>query len=675
MAQAREESATVEELQRAGEQRVAELEADNAVADRHLSSYRAEVEALKVQVHELNAAALRHEEEEKQRSSQPAPAPEATASPAAPPAPPAEAESADDGWTDWGDDDMAVDDSAELIPTHSVKLKAAASSATSTLPSSSSSSSDLPVRVKELELRVRELEEEAEGARADATVVYETLKTAEAEVERLKGLKQGSPSSDEEVEELRARIAEMEEEMRSLLMTSDEDKETLETEVAGYRQRQTEAMALLVEGGGEEGDDLIKGVGALLAKVQSLNAEKEGLRAEREKEEDSEREQLRSQVREWKEKYDGVLRVQAAMQHDGEETERENRALAAEVFDLKDLIGQMEEEKEKTTQQLLLLQQQPPPQPPIQPASTAAEEEVTQPSTSVPAPPAQQEAGPEAQAEPAAEAVESTSAAASPAEMNGVVPAPPAAGAVYTEAEYRALEEQRAKEREELIAYYTAYLTHQHSQLEDLNTRLLTAEARQLQYPRPTLDVTAIVHSSIIASAEVDSDLLPHSTHPADATSLSAVASDEKGGEAEQAAAVDSNGAMEEVVGVEPPFPAELTVQSTPPSSSFALTADAARSIDADGDGVAFTLQPIPPTSPTHPPSSTPSDPSQPTSSSDPSPQPSTSDPNPPFLSTPFRPHPHRPLPHSPRPCSVDGRCTGARRSDPRYAHRPRRLE
>ena len=584
---ARAERARVEAQWHTDQQQVAELRQEREVNARHLESYRAEVEALKVQVHELNGAVLRHEEEAKQTAAQRNGHPPVQASAeaqrtaeVAAVAPAAKGEA--DGWDDWGND-LAVDDSADLVPTTNVKLKASSSGPiAAAVPSTSSSA-----KVAELEERIRDLESEAEGARADATAVYETLKAAEAEVERLKSLSQ-RPSSRSlspaagEVDELRARIAEMEEEMRGLLMTNDEDKEALDAELAAYKQRQADALAVLVTA--VPANDLLGGVEALVDSWKVLGAEKDALTTAREKEEDSERERLRAEVGEWRERYDGVLRVQAAMQHDGEEAERENKQLTAEILELRELIAHMEDDRDSTAQLLQQLQerQQVSEQPSASSAPTAVDQEAqTSPPPSAPSVEVL------AAAESSSEAAPEVAPTASTGEVDATVPA--VAGPVYTEADMSAWNEQRMREREELIAYYSGYLAQQQAQLDDLNARLVASESRQLA-PPPVLDTAPTVTSTIIPSAEQDV----------------------KADDAMQPAQTEHVNASGDAL------PDELSVQATPPSTSFSLSAETAQPMDADA--LSFSLQPVSPPSPLHqraPSTAEPSDLSQPSQSVD----------------------------------------------------------
>ena len=622
------------------EARVRELAEEREVSQRHAQSYRDEVTNLKHQIHELNSRLLRREEDQKggperqpaasdkqTEEKLPTPSlPDSTAQAAA-----VEDDEAD-GWNNDGwDDELSVDDGAPAaLATSAASLPAASTRAA---PAAASYSS--PVDREKLELleaRVTELEEEAETAREDATKVYEQLKQAEAEVARLKGERRaaamavsGGAGNEEEVEELRHRISEMEEEIRSLLVSGDEEKGTLEAELVALKVVHSTAINTIAHITHSSDTDIVAQVKTIADKVAEMERQREEREAVRRKEDEDEREALRSQVREWTDKYDGVLRVQEALQQDGEETERENRKLAQEIFELKEKIGLLEEDREKELAALQQLgEQQQLRQTVSQPAGAVERvEEQTQTEPSSP----MQHAEPvapvatsvdsyattsdvaAAEAEPAVEAVSMADTDASPANVaapateQGSEAATAAPTAAYSEEYVRTLYEQSMRDREQLIAYYSDFLTRRDAELQQLREQLAATQSRMPAAPL-TLQLSDTHFDNVISSAERDTTHLsstgveqqdivePSSGHTraADSEEHKLEHREREEGASEQTHPMASPG-------VPPAFLDDLPIGS-PPSASFSLNANGDVEQTMDGDALTFTLQPVTPLSP-----------------------------------------------------------------------------
>ena len=347
----------------------------------------------------------------------------------------------------------------------------------------------------------------------------------------------------------------------------------------------------------------------------------------RRKEDDDEREALKAAVREWTEKYDGVLRVQEALQQDGEETERENRKLAHDIFELKEKIGQLEEEREKeyaALQQLREQQQQQQPQQQLSSQPAAAEQKAEEHvQTELASPTHQPEPEPAASVAPVepaalssdvtvaetesavdeaatASATESASDAAPTAEQTAEETAATATAAVYSEEYVRSMYEQSVRDREQLIAYYTGFLTQRDTELQQLHEQLAAAQARLPSAP-PTLQPSGTHIDTVVASAERDTTHL--SSTEVEQQDIVEPAVDQHAAESEEERRAERKEREEGAPqlkdplvspGVPPAFLDEMPIGSP---ATFSLNGHVTEP-PLDGDAMSFTLQPVTPLSP-----------------------------------------------------------------------------
>ena len=617
------------------EARIHELEEEREVSQRHTQSYRDEVETLKHQIHELNGTLKRAEEERKREpEKQAAMAEKLTEEKLPTPPPPAatsgaaavDDEEEADGWNNDGwDDELSVDEHTPAVLTSTVASLPAASAHSAQTATTNTRPVDRQ-KLELLEARVTELEEEAETAREDATKVYEQLKEAEAEVARLKRERRttttaivgGGLSNDAaEVEALKHRISEMEEEMRTMLVSGDDDKDALETELAALRAAHTAAIATIEHITHSSDENIVVQVKAVADKIAEMERHSHEHDTTRRKEDDDEREALRGQVREWTEKYDGVLRVQEALQQDGEETERENRKLATEIFELNERIGQLEEEREREHADLQRLkeQQQEQQQASYQPAAVAERmEEQTQTellspdyhdATVASAAPVESAASPSVpdvletnsalEAEPISvahnTAVSSDDAAPSAEQTTEAAAAVPTVA--YTEEYVRSLYDQSMSDREQLIAYYTGFLTQRDTELQQLRELLAAAQARMPATPA-TLQPSHTHTDNLISSAERETTHLS-STRVEQQDIVEHVSENSSEQKEEKEASLKATDALLSP-GVPPAFLDEVSADSAK-TVSFSLNGTGMQQ-PMDSDALAFTLQPVTPLSP-----------------------------------------------------------------------------